>query len=170
MEPLYEFKDEQPGLKYFLAALSIMFLAMAVFLPWPEDTSFLEIWGMRAIFVFFGALSMVILPVVRLRAYPEYLEIRFGPTALISFRLSNAKITSIRAVEYSPMRDFGGWGIKGGGGKWKGWTSFTATGAHRVLSIETTEKNYLVSCPNPDEAEVMLTNIVRPRKGTVRER
>ncbi len=160
MEPLYEFKDESPSFKILILVTGIMFFAMAVFMPWPDDASLLLVWGMRAFFVIFGVMMLLISPVVRLRAWSDSMEIRFGPTKLISFMLDIGKITDIRAVEYNPMKDFGGWGIKGGTGKWKGWMAYTATQTNRALSIETTEKNYLISCPNPEEAETSLRNIV----------
>ena len=161
MEPIYEFKDEQVSMKYMLIIVGLGMLAMAVFAPFPDDAPAAVAWGLKAMLLFFGVLTIVMTPGVRLKAFPEYIDVRYGITPWIGFRLDNDKIVSIRAVEYNPMKDFGGWGIKGGFGEWKGWTAFTASITNKALAIETTEKKYLVGCPNPEEAETMLKNIAR---------
>jgi len=160
MEPLYEFKDEQAGFKYLLIVLGLAMFAMAVFIPDDPKVGGAFMWGLRLMFVFFGAVTLIFVPVVRLRAFHDHVEVRYGVTRLVSFRLDNEKIVNIRSVEYNPLRDFGGWGVKGGAGEWKGYTAFTASITRRALAIETTEKNYLIGCPNPDEAETMLKNAI----------
>jgi hypothetical protein len=160
MDPIYEFKDEQPSMKYMLIVVGLGMLAMALFAPFPHDAPPLMVWGLKAMLLFFAVLTVVLAPGVRLRAYPEYIDVRYGITPWIGFRLDHDKIVSIRAVEYSPMKDFGGWGIKGGFGEWKGWTAWTASITNKALAIETTGKKYLIGCPNPGEAEVMLNNLV----------
>lgn len=160
MEPLYEFKDSQSTMKWLIFAVGIMMLAMAVFLPDDPEVPIWLMWGIRVMLVFFGALSIIVVPEVKIRAFPDHVEIRYGLTKLISFNLDNAKIVSIEAIEYNPMKDFGGWGIKGGGGEWKGWYAFTGSISNKALAIETTEKNYILGCNNPEEAETMLKNVV----------
>jgi len=159
MEPLYRYRDRSPFLNFLLILVGIMFLWMAVFMP--DDPSVGGwMWALRLVLVFFGLLMVVVMPEVTLTAWDDHLHIRYGWTKLIGFNLSYEKIKSIKAVEYNPLKDFGGWGIKGGGGEWKGWIAFTASISNKALAIETTEKKYLLGCPNPEEAEAMLRNIV----------
>ena len=147
-------------MKWLLFITGIMMFAMAVFMPDDPKLPDWGMWGTRLMFVFFGVLTIIVLPEVRGRAFSDRLEIRYGLTKLISFSLDNTKIVRIEAVEYDPMREFGGWGIKRGGGKWKGWTAYTGSISNKALAIETTEKNYLIGCNNPEEAETMLRNVV----------
>ena len=160
MDPLYEFKDEQIYLKYSLITVGLALFAMAFLMPNDPKAPIAVMWGLRAMFVVFGIITLIFTPTVRLRAFDDHLEVRYGLTKLVSFDISNDRIVSIRAIEYNPMKDFGGWGVKGGWGEWKGWTAYTASTTNRALAIETTGKNYLIGCPNPEEAETMLRNVV----------
>lgn len=159
-QPLYEYRDTQPSLKWMIVIVSIGFLAMAVLMPNDPKLPAWGMWGMRLMLLFFSALTIVVTPEIRLRTFSDHIEIRYGLTKMIGFSLDNSKITKIEAVTYNPLKDFGGWGIKGGGGKWKGWTAFTASVSNKALSIETSEKNYLLGCGNPEDAEMMLKNAV----------
>jgi hypothetical protein len=159
-QPIYEFRDGQSGLKWMIILTGVGFLCMALFLPNDPKVPDLGMWGLRLMLAFFGVLTLVITPEIKLRAFSDHLEIRYGMTKLISFNLDNTKITKIEAVVYNPMKEFGGWGIKNGSGKWKGWWAFTASISNKALAIETTEKKYLLGCENPEEAETMLRNVV----------
>ena len=158
MEPVYEYTDGQLHIKVFIVLCGVGLMVMG-FLPLPSDAP-LWIAILTRCLILIGPLLLVVVPQVRLRAFLDHIEVTYGMTPAIRFRLANEKIVSIRAVEYNPMRDFGGWGIKGGGGEWRGWMAFTAAVNNKGLAIETTEKNYLLGCPNPDEAETVLKNLV----------
>jgi len=158
MDPLYEYREDQPSFRILIIITGIMFLAMAVFLPWPEGTSPFMIWGMRVFFVVMAGVVFLFAPTIRVRAFSDHIEARYGPTSLITLILPKSDIIAIYPIEYNPMRDFGGWGVKGGVGKWAGWMAYTATMTNTALGIETTGKNYLIGCPNPEEAATMLKN------------
>ncbi|MCX6645393.1 MAG: hypothetical protein NTY09_03415 [bacterium] len=157
-QPLYEYRDTQPALKWMIVIVGIGMFAMAIFMPNDPTAPPALMWGLRFFLLFFSVLTIVVTPDVRLRAFADHLEIRYGLTKLISFNLDYGKITKIEAVTYNPLKDFGGWGIKSGGGKWKGWMAYTASISNKALAIETTEKKYLLGCNNPEEAETMLRN------------
>lgn len=159
MEPEYEWVDGQPALTFLMAAMVVAFLAMALFMPPDEE---LPGWGMlvlRGVFVFFGFVAVTLMPRVRIRVYPECMEVQYGLTGLIRFRLEKSKITRVEAVTYNPMMEFGGWGIKGGRGKYAGYTAYTASLSNRALAVETVERKYLFGCPDPEEAEAVIRNL-----------
>ena len=160
MEPIYEYTDGSLSMKVSITVVALGLMAMA-FSPLPSDAP-LGIAIVVRTMVLWGLGILVVVPQVRLRAFPDHLEVTYGIIPLIRFRLASEKIKSIRAVVYNPLKDFGGWGIKGGGGEWRGWTAFTASITNKALAIETTEKNYLLGCPNPEEAEMMLKNTMGP--------
>jgi hypothetical protein len=160
MEPVYECKDDQPTFRWLIVVCGIMFIALAVFMPFEGDENPYFIWGLKIFLVLMAMVVFVATPVVRIRAFPEYIEVKYGITNWITFKLDRSKITAINAIEYNAMKEFGGWGIKDGTGKWKGWTAFTASPTNKALTIETTEKNYLIGCNNPEEAETILRNLM----------
>ena len=159
-EPLFECRDSSTFL------IAVMLVAMAglvspMFVPNDGRTTELALWGVRAMCLFFAILTLVVMPAVRLRAFPDFIEIRYGFTNLIKFRLAKSKIAKVEAITYNPLLDFGGWGIKGGRGKWSKYTAFTASLTNKALAIETTEKKYLIGCSNPEEAEAFINSILR---------
>jgi len=160
MEPVYECRDGQPFLTIMVAGVGVLLVCLAFFVPNDPKEPIWVSWMIRGMLVFFGLLTLIVLPVVTLKAYSEYIEVQYGLTKLIKFRLSNEKILRIEAVTYNPMLDFGGWGIKGGRGKWSKFTAFTASMTNKALAIETSERNYLIGCRDPEEAEFILRNLV----------
>jgi hypothetical protein len=160
MEPIYESTDSQPGLTILLALVGVLMVVMGVFAPPDEQAPVWLMWFLRLVLVFFGVLIFVVLPIVRIRAFPEYVEVTYGLLKLIRFRLETAKIVKVEAVIYNPLMEFGGWGIKGGWGRFAGYTAYTSSITNRALAIKTTEKSYLLGCPNPEEAEMMINGIL----------
>ena len=58
----------------------------------------------------------------------DHLFISFGPVRLVRKRIQFADIESAKAVTYSPIREFGGWGIRGWGRR----TAWTIRGNQAV--------------------------------------
>lgn len=58
----------------------------------------------------------------------SHLLVSFGPVRLVRRRIRYADIESVRAVTYSPLREFGGWGIRWRGGR----TAWTIRGNQAV--------------------------------------
>ena len=164
MDPVYECRDSQPGLSVGIVLVGIMMLAMSVLVPNDPTEPAWIMWVLRAVLVFFGALTLVVVPMVKTKVFAEYVEVQYGLTNLIKFRLAISKIKSARAVVYSPLIEFGGWGIKSGGGKYAGYTAFTASITNKALAIETIEKNYIIGCSDPEEAEVMIRNLLGKKR------
>ena len=59
--------------------------------------------------ILFGVLTMRQTTTVS----PEAVTVRFGP--LYTARIPVAEVASAQAVSYRPVRDYGGWGIRGTG-------------------------------------------------------
>jgi len=163
MEPIYESTDSQPALIILLVLAGLFLLGIGVFLPPDPNAPIRLLWVLRSVMVFFGVLTFVVLPVVKIRAFPEYIEVTYGLIGLIRFRLSTLKIVKVEAVTYNPIMEFGGWGIKNGRGKYRGYTAYTSSITNRALAIKTTEKGYLLGCRDSEEAETMINNILGKR-------
>lgn len=61
----------------------------------------------------------------------DHLFISFGPVRLVRRRIRYTGIESVRAVTYSPLREFGGWGIRWRGRK----TAWTIRGNQAVAIL-----------------------------------
>ncbi|MCJ7630753.1 MAG: hypothetical protein MUO50_20435 [Longimicrobiales bacterium] len=72
------------------------------------------IWLTLAIYSLMGQL--------RTRVTPSGIEISWGFAEVIKKTIPMGEIVRAEAVTYSPIGDFGGWGIRVGGKKKKAWT------------------------------------------------
>ena len=59
---------------------------------------------------------------LRTRVTGEEIDMRWGFAEVIKKKIPFEKIEGAEAVTYSPIREFGGWGIRVGANKKKGWT------------------------------------------------
>ena len=50
---------------------------------------------------------------LRVRLYRDHLQVCLGRSSLIGTRISYGEIVATEVVTYAPLREFGGWGIRG---------------------------------------------------------
>lgn len=95
---------------------------------------------------------------LRSRVTEEGIEIRWGFLEVIKKNIPFETIENAEAVTYSPIREFGGWGIRFGGKKKKAWT----IRGNRALLLHLTDgtRFYLGS----DKPERMLQWVVSAQK------
>lgn len=156
MKPLYQFIDEQIFFKHLLISVGTLLIGFAIFLPVYAGYPITEFVPVRIFIGLLGTTILILTHRLRLKAWRDHIEIIYGLASLIKFRIDSDKILRIKAIEYKPLEDFGGWGIRAGLGRWSGWIALSASGTNRVLAIETTDRNYILTCPDPDEAELKL--------------
>ena len=76
-------------------------------------------------------------------------------------RIQRDEITSISITEFHPVKDFGGWGIKGGRGRFKGtlmW-AMPATGNRGILVETTKGKKYLIGDTDPETTLTIIGSV-----------
>ncbi len=83
--------------------------------------------------------------VIEVRA--DGLYVRFFPLHLSFRRIPLANVTRCEAVTYRPVRDYGGWGIKGG----RGCRAYTASGNRGVRIDYADGSHLLIGSQRPDE-------------------
>jgi hypothetical protein len=81
-----------------------------------DKAAFLLLLGMG-----FPVLFYTFLGSLRTRVFSDAVEMTWGPAEVIRKRIPVEKIRAVQTVTYSPLREFGGWGIRAGGGKKKAW-------------------------------------------------
>ena len=72
-------------------------------------------FGIPSLFYFF-------MGQLKTRVTSEEIDIRWGFAEVIKKKIPLEKVDGAEAVTYSPIREFGGWGIRVGMNKKKGWT------------------------------------------------
>jgi len=59
---------------------------------------------------------------LRTRVLDDGILVVWGMAEVIKKRVSFQEILTVEPVTYSPLKEFGGWGIRGGAGKKSAWT------------------------------------------------
>ncbi len=81
-----------------------------------------DFWLMVVSFFMFALAACLLWLAFRLclevRIYPDHLCVRMFP--LVNKRILIAQIKEFEVVEYNPLKEYGGWGVKWGGPK-RGW-------------------------------------------------
>jgi hypothetical protein len=87
----------------------------------------------------------------------RYLTIRMGTFRLRVLRLELKNIQSVETVNFRPIRDFGGWGLRMGSNN--GWAYFMS-GTEGVQITTTNQQKYIIGSDIPDRlAKVVLGKI-----------
>src|SRR5688572_9635420 len=107
--------------------------------PWPAwvgllviaclGAAFVGVWQSNpqdAVIVVMAALPVMLLSIfllgrLRVRVMRDAIVVGFGYLDLIRKRIPFADIQRIEAVKYSPLGEFGGWGMKRGFGGKRAW-------------------------------------------------
>jgi|SRR5580692_1048213 hypothetical protein len=88
------------------------------------------------------------------------ISVRFTPFIWRWKRYSWDKVSAAYVAEYSPMRDFGGWGIKWGGGG----TAYSISGNFGIQLVFRDGKRLLIGTARAAEAEAALERVGRLKK------
>jgi len=97
---------------------------------------------------------------LRVEVNDESVKVKWGGLRFRILRIPLDSIASIEVNSFRPMRDFGGWGIKGGWTKnWKGVAGFFMSGTRGVLIQTKKGKKYLLGSDTPDR----LAAVIRSR-------
>jgi hypothetical protein len=80
------------------------------------------------------------------------LTIRWGAIGLRVLRLNTAEIVSAEIMEFAPLRDFGGYGIRYG----RGMTAYYMKGRRGVKITTVKDKLYLVGSDHPERLLTVL--------------
>jgi len=129
-----------------------MIIASAVMLTGAVLSYKLE--PLAAAMLVVSAVAVVLLLVggMRTTVTPDRIEIRIGLIGLRIFRLPLGKIAEAKAHDFSPLREFGGYGIR-----WNGkTTAFFFRGNRGVLLRTVAGKQYLIGSDRPQRLAAVI--------------
>lgn len=92
---------------------------------------------------------------MRTRVTTDGLSITFGLPRWIQIRIAAADISSVEAVTYSPLLEFGGWGIRVGA---DGTRAYSARG-NQGVRIATEKRRYLIGSMRAEELAAALRRV-----------
>jgi hypothetical protein len=150
---IYAVTTESKMINLLMLATGLGMFALGIYLPDPPPDP-VEQWALRLMLIFFGLVSLVSCPRYKFSFRESGIVITFGYGNLIKIKIDRNKITHVGLIEWSPMKDFGGGGIKQGFGKFKGYwcyNIFRGTG----IEIRTTERNFLLEIDDMERRRVL---------------
>jgi hypothetical protein len=100
---------------------------------------------------------------LRVEVNDESVKVKWGGLRFRILRIPLDSIASVVVDSFRPMRDFGGWGIKGGWTKnWKGVAGFFMSGTRGVLIQTKKGKKYLLGSDTPDRLAAVIRSRIVP--------
>ncbi len=109
-EPILEIRMTRPVFPILMFIGALAFFAGAVFLP--EQPLFLRLMTFGS-----GIIFLLVLPDIRAFYGTEGIKLTFGIGGIWKKKIRRDDVTRISIIEFNPMRDFSGWGIKSGRGR-----------------------------------------------------
>lgn len=105
--------------------------------------------GVAALIAGAGGLVHTVFGGLTVRVRKDGLLLHLGSVPLVRRTIPFSEIQSLQAIRYHPIRDFGGWGVRGAG-KRKAWT---ARGDRAVALRLAGERELLVGSDHPQRLE-----------------
>ncbi|MBI3922661.1 MAG: hypothetical protein HY318_14665 [Armatimonadetes bacterium] len=88
--------------------------------------------------------------------YSDQVVVEFGWLRLIRFKMPVSGVKSCRPVTYSPIGDFGGWGIRFGR---EGKLAYIARG-NRAAEVVTEKRALLIGTERPEELSQVINSLL----------
>ena len=95
------------------------------------------------------------------RLYRDFMVMGLGYSGLISRKVRYDEILSLESVRYDPLREFGGWGVRGSGRK----RIWSARGNEAVVLHLSDEKLLYVGSDHPHRLEERIRAVAGTRLG-----
>ena len=144
---------EKTLMSALMIIIGIGMIALGVIMPDPPSDPAV-LWGLRISLFFFGLIPIIICPRYYVSFRSDAVVITVGYLNVIKIRLDRNKITHVGPREWNPTKHFGGSGIKGGFGEFKGYMCFNILSGSGI-EIKTTEKNYVIEMNDFDRTRVL---------------
>ena len=128
------------------AMMSILFVCMAFFIP---DQPLIA----NIILIIVALMVLLAYPDMPVHYGTEGMLLKFGVGGMWKVRIYKANIANVEITEFNGLKQFGGWGIHGGIGKFYGtlmW-GMPVKGSRGIWVKTKRGKKYLIPDPNPEE-------------------
>jgi len=98
------------------------------------------------------------------RVTDKEIFVQFGKVVpFFRARIPLADIVASRSVQYKPLRNAGGWGIRGG--RFEGvWCRFYSVKGNEGVFVETEKRRYIIGSQRPEEFVAALEDVLKDVK------
>jgi len=116
-----------------------------IYLPWTSTVMFISAF---AFLVLYGG--------IRVMVTPNRLVVNLGILGVHLLNLDTQQISSVQVIGFSPLRDFGGYGIRVG----RGMVAFYMRGNRGVLVTTRAGKKFLIGSDHPERLAAVLKSVM----------
>ena len=140
---------------------ALVLTAMAMLAGWDTDLPLVARMPIAAGFLGLGLVIRTVAGGMTVRVDEAGILVHLGAVPLLHRRISFEEILDVDIVQYKPIREFGGWGIRGLGKK-KAWTAR----GNRAVRLHLTEDRLLyLGSDVPNRLAERIRTIGRARLG-----
>jgi hypothetical protein len=159
-QPIYKEWSSWPGWiqVVFWGAMFIAMVKVSMSGPGSDQDRF---WGLVVLGIVAGAVQ-ILLAGLSVRLYRDRLVVGLGSLGLISRTIHFDQIVRTESVTYSPIREFGGWGVRWGKDGKKVWS---ARGNHAVVLHLKDGTRLYVGSDSPHRLEERIRAVAGTRLG-----
>ena len=108
-----------------------------------------------------GVLFQLLVGGMTVRVFTDRIAISMGTLGIVRTRVLVDDVQAVESVRYHPLREFGGWGIRGWGKK-RAWTS---RGDQAVVRTLTDDRKLYVGSDRPQRLEERIRTVAGDRLG-----
>ena len=149
--PFIYWESQNPFYFNLLSLVLPVFMLIGVILTWndsPLASILLLVVGILLILLYGGLRTII---------RPQELVIRFGLTGLKVLKIKTANIARAEVMQFSPLGDFGGYGIR-----FKGkMIAYFLRGARGVKITTRQGKQYLIGSDHPEHLQAVIKTIAK---------
>ena len=157
--PVYKESSPWPG--WILVIFwGTMFVSMVGVLVAPGESQEERLFG-ALILGGVAVLTQWLVAGLSVRLYRDYMIMGLGYSGLISRKVRYDEIRDLESVRYDPIREFGGWGVRGAGKK-KIWS---ARGNEAVVLHLSDDRRLYVGSDHPHRLEERIRAVAGTRLG-----
>lgn len=158
--PVYKETSPWPGwilvMFWGTMALSMVMVALS-----PGESDQERLWGMVILGLTAVAVQWIVAGLA-VRLYRDFLTVSLGTTRLISRKVRYEEIVSLESVRYDPIREFGGWGVRGTRAK----RIWSARGNRAVVLHLADERLLYIGSDQPQRLEERIRAVGGTRIGS----
>jgi hypothetical protein len=145
------FESQNPAwFKYVITGLILVFMITSFFIRKPAPANAITFWVLTPIFAtFYGGLRFVV--------DNRSVRVRLGILRLTLCKIKIADIAAVSVHSFSPLTEFGGWGIRM---SINGTLGFFFSGTTGVLIKTKTGRKYLLGSDNPSRFAAFIESLL----------
>lgn len=157
----YTERTPWPGFATAILWAAVILSCYPILAGWDLDLPFSMRWPIAlTIVVLAGAVTRLV-GGLTVHVQETRILMHLGSVPLIKKTVAFTDITALGSVEYKPIREFGGWGVRGVGNR----RAWTARGNHAVKLTLAGDRELLIGSDHPRRLEERIRTVAGERLG-----